>query len=188
MKTTSKEEFMNRFGEDKWNLYCLYNLGDRSPEATEAAKLYARVKRGFLDNNYTIYGILFDGKIVYVGMTSQTLSSRWTNHKSRARTNPEASPLHTFMSECTSDIQCFPEFTALSLAVTEDPELAQQIETLSIKAYNTHIDGLNQTTKSIGSKPSMKDPRTYNIRPVVMPDVHPDTFGFAAAKRKDIGR
>jgi hypothetical protein len=77
---------------------------------------------------YDIYSISFNGRIIYIGMTSVG-SHRWVCHKTKARQcNLHSRPLHDFMRENTSDLTTFPEFTYDVICKCYDEDTAKMLE------------------------------------------------------------
>ena len=143
-KKSYKAAFIAEHGQEMWNLVDQYqNHGNRSPEATNATRLYEHYQKGLNGDTFTIYTIAEGNTIVYVGRTGKSLASRWTNHKSDARKSSTNMPLHLAMMT-TTDPATFPEWTCQSYVTTTDKDVAIQLEKLAIVALRTNIDGHNR--------------------------------------------
>lgn len=101
MKKNIKAEYINKHGQEMWNMVDSYvNHNDRSPEATEAMKLYSRIQKGIYEDTYTTYGIYdLNDNLLYVGHTGTTLKARWNAHKTHAKNLHRASALHYHMND-----------------------------------------------------------------------------------------
>lgn len=164
MKKNHKATFINLYGQEMWNLrYAYTNKGDRSPEATEAERLYCQIAHGLIQDIWTIYSISENGKIVYIGKTGLDYRKRWACHKTRARSLNKASPIHCHMNNTSTNHEFFPEFTFQVITTTTDQKTAEDLEIAYIKAFKTHIDGFN---KKMGGGSSKK----YSTRPTNIPN------------------
>ena len=77
---------------------------------------------------YTIYSISFNGRVIYVGMTSHG-QHRWTCHKTKARqANEHSRHIHNFMRDNTTDPKTFPEFTFEVICKCYDEDIARDLE------------------------------------------------------------
>ncbi|MCA6603001.1 MAG: GIY-YIG nuclease family protein [Pseudanabaena sp. M007S1SP1A06QC] len=160
MKKNHKQTFINQHGQEKWNLVnAYYTKKDRSPEATEAVRLYQQISQGLTQTTYTVYSISENGRIVYIGKTGSYLNKRWNHHKSRARTLDGASALHMAMNTISTNHDLFPEFLIQTITTTQDENAADVIEKALIQAYQTNITGYN---KYIGGGYKSKK---YSTRP-----------------------
>ena len=160
-----KNAFIAEHGQEKWDLAMRYiSKSDRSPEATEANKLYSRYQHGLNQDLWTVYGILENGVLKYVGSTGQDWRVRWSNHKSRARTLKGARPLHFAMNSISTNHKLFAEYTFTILHQYNDQQTAKDMEEALIKAHNTHINGYNTY---IGGGSSSKK---FKTRPLSTPD------------------
>lgn len=160
MRKSYKKDFIAEHGQEQWDLKNEYdNHGNKSPEATNAARLYNQYAQGLNGDTFTIYTIAEGNTIVYVGRTGKTLASRWTGHKSAARTSADTQPLHIAMMK-TSDPATFPEWTCQTYITTTDKDLAIELEKLAIVALKTNIDGYNKIMGggSTSSKFKKSDP------------------------------
>ena len=100
MRKQHKDKFIKQYGQEMWNLVNDYIAkGDRSPEATEANKLYARVQTGAEADVFTVYAICEGDRFIYIGSTSSSAKKRWTEHKSLARTLNQIRSIHLYMNE-----------------------------------------------------------------------------------------
>lgn len=144
MKKKHKAAFIAEHGQEVWNLVMEYtNHGNKSPEATNAVRLYNHYQNGTNGDTFTIYTVSEGNKIVYVGRTGRTLRKRWSNHKSDARKSADTQPLHLAMMT-TTDTDTFPEWTAQTLNITTDKNASIELEKLAIVALRTNIDGYNR--------------------------------------------
>ena len=144
MKKNYKTDFIAEHGQRMWDLMDQYqNHGDRSPEATNAKRLYKQYTNGSNGNTWTIYQITEFGRVVYIGLTGTTPATRWTNHKSRARSLKGASALHRAMNEISSDHKHFPAYRFAILHQTTDKIAAEALEIAEIAAHETQKDGYN---------------------------------------------
>ena len=160
-----KQSFIAAHGQEKWDLVMRYiHKSDRSPEATEASKLYGRFTQGLNQDLWTVYGILENGVLKYVGSTGKHWRNRWSHHKSRARTLDGASALHFAMNSTSTNHDIFPEYTITILHTVSDKDIAKDLEKALIKAHNTNIHGYNTY---IGGGNSSKK---FKTRPVSKPD------------------
>ena len=99
-KIKHKDNFIKEYGQEMWELVCAHkNKNDKSPEATEAHKLYMRLLRGADKDCFEVYAICEGDRFIYIGSTSNGVKNRWTNHKSNARTNSTNYPIHNYMNE-----------------------------------------------------------------------------------------
>ena len=163
-RKSHKAAFIAEHGQAQWDLRNRYiNKGDRSPEATEAEKLYCRYSQGMNQDLWTVYGILENGVIKYVGSTGINWRKRWTSHKTKARTLKHARPLHYAMNSTSTNHDIFPEYTFTILHQYNDEQTAKDMEKVLIKANNTHINGYNVRIGGGGGK-------KYKTRPVSTPD------------------
>ncbi len=160
MRKSHKAEYIKQYGQKMWDLRLAYDRGDRTPEATEAIKLYHQIAKGLTQSTYTIYSISENGRIVYIGKTGTYLNKRWTHHKSRARTLDGASALHMAMNTISTNHDIFPEFLIQTITTTQDENAADVLEKALIQAYQTNITGYNKyigggcNTKKFLSRPS----------------------------------
>jgi hypothetical protein len=160
-----KQAFIAEHGQEKWDLKHNYmNRGDRSPEATEAVKIYQRFAYGLNQDTWTVYGILENGVLKYVGSTGKDWRHRWSNHKSAARTLKNASALHYAMNSISTNHKLFAEYTFTILHQYNDEQTAKDMEIALIKAHNTHITGYNVL---IGGGNNSKK---FKTRPLSTPD------------------
>lgn len=161
-----KDNFIAEHGQEKWDLKNRYmNHGDRSPEATEATKLYSRFAKGIIQDTWTVYGILENGILKYIGSTGIDWRTRWSNHKSDARKlGKRASALHYAMNATSTNHKEFPEYTFTILYQYNDKQVAKDIEEILIKAHQTHIHGYNVY---IGGGNGAKK---FKTRPISQPD------------------
>ena len=144
MKKNYKAEFIAEHGQEKWDLANDYrNHGNRSPEATNAKRLYDHYQHGLNRDTYTIYQVTEFGKVVYIGLTGQDPRSRWSCHKSTARSLYKACPLHRAMHEISSDHKNFPAYRFAILHTTTDKVAAEALEIAEIAAHGTNKDGYN---------------------------------------------
>ena len=127
-KKSHKAAFIAEHGQDKWDLVTEYWKGsNKSPEATDAVRLYNNSQKGITSDTWTIYTISEGSTIVYVGRTGTTLAARWNNHKSAARKSADTQPLHLAMMKST-DTDTFPEWTCQSYVTTTDKSAAIELE------------------------------------------------------------
>jgi len=161
-----KNAFIAEHGQEKWDLKHNYmSKGDRSPEATEANKLYGRYLQGLNQDTWTVYGILENGVLKYVGSTGKDWRHRWSHHKSSARKLGKwSSPLHFAMNSTSTNHKLFPEYTFTILHQYNDEQIAKDMEKALIKAHNTHINGYNIL---IGGGAGGKK---FKTRPISQPD------------------
>ena len=160
-----KDAFIASHGQEKWDLKEKYNKGDRSPEAREAKKLYGRFTQGLNQDLWTVYGVLENGVLKYVGSTGIDWRVRWTKHKSDARTlGKDARTLHYAMNSISTNHKMFPEYTFTILHQYNDEQTAKDMEIALIKAHQTHINGYN--VRIGGGNGSKK----YKTRPISQPD------------------
>lgn len=139
-----KTAFIAEHGQEKWDLVDSYKHKDnRSPEAKEAVTLYGRFFQGLNQDTWTVYGILENGVLKYVGSTGMDWRHRWNQHKSAARTLKGARPLHFAMNSTSSNHKLFAEYTFTILHTVSDKDTAKDLEIALIKAHNTHISGYN---------------------------------------------
>lgn len=139
-----KDNFIAEHGQAMWNLRNQYCKGDRSPEATEANKLYSRYGEGLNQDTWTVYGILENGVLKYIGSTGQDWRVRWSKHKTNARKLGKwSSPLHYAMNSTSTNHKLFPEYTFTILHTVSDKDIAKDLEIALIKAHNTNIHGYN---------------------------------------------
>lgn len=166
MKQKHKDEFIRDHGQAKWDLRNQYvNHGDRSPEAREAEKLYNRYSKGMVNEVYTVYGILENGVLKYIGSTGLDWRKRWTQHKANGRKlGKRSSALHYAMNTNSTNHKLFPEYTFTIFHTYTDKQTAKDMEEALIKAHNTHINGYN--VRIGGGNGSKK----YMTRPVSNPD------------------
>lgn len=144
MRKNYKAAFIAEHGQEKWDLVLGYiQHGDKSPEATNAKRLYNHYQQGLNGETFTIYTISEGSKIVYVGRTGRTLATRWTQHKSAARTADDTQPLHLAMMS-TTDPATFPEWMCQTYLTTTDKNAAIELEKLAIVAFKTNTDGYNR--------------------------------------------
>ena len=160
-KKSHKAEFIAEHGQEQWKLVSEYwHHDNRSPEATNAVRLYTQYAQGLKGETFTIYTISEGSKIVYVGRTGTTLASRWTGHKSKARLSSDTIPLHLAMMT-TTDPDTFPEWTCQMYVTTNDKNAAIELEKLAIVALRTNVDGFNRnigggnTSKKFGKRDAM---------------------------------
>jgi hypothetical protein len=147
MKKNHKTAFVAELGQDKWDLLTAYNNGSRSPEATNAHRLYDHYQKGLNGDTYTIYSITEFGKVVYIGMTGHDPRSRWSTHKTRARSLKNAAPLHHAMNAISSDHKLFPAYRFSILHTTTDKVAAEALEIAEIAAHETQKNGYNVYTR-----------------------------------------
>ena len=160
-----KDAFIAAYGQEKWDLVMAYwTKKDRGAEATEAVKTYNHFQKGLNGDIWTVYGILENGVLKYVGSTGIDVRQRWSNHKYRAKTLNNACPLHSAMHSVSTNHKLFPEYTFVILHQYNDQQTARDMEEQLIKANNTHINGYN-TYIGGGSKS-----KKYKTRPVSNPD------------------
>ena len=154
MRQNHKTQFIAEHGQEMWKLveqYCGH--GNRSPEATEAKRLYNHIAHGHSDNVWTTYGIYdMNDNLLYVGHTSMKLKQRWYCHKSKARTLPaKAGPIHIHMNDTmaqyggdvTDWFECRPIEQFDNAKAAEDHELLL-IDTLH-PPYNFNRGGGNKS-------------------------------------------
>lgn len=160
-----KNAFIAAHGQKMMDLYNDYkHKGNRSPEATEANKLHARFSQGLNENTWTVYGILENGVLKYVGSTGMDWRHRWNQHKSFARTLKGARALHYAMNSTSTNHRLFAEYTFTILHQYNDKETAKDMEIALIKAHQTHIHGYN--VRIGGGKNTQK----FKTRPLSTPD------------------
>jgi len=100
MRKQHKDNFIAQYGKDMWDLVRDYvDRKVRSPEATEANKLYIRLLRGADKDCFTVYAICEGDRFIYIGSTSNDVKQRWTDHKSKARRNVTNYLIHNHMNE-----------------------------------------------------------------------------------------
>lgn len=139
-----KADFIAAHGQEMWDLSRSYTKGNRSPEAKEANTLHGRFKKGLNQDIWTVYGILENGVMKYIGSTGTDWRHRWTNHKSDARKLLKtARALHYAMNSTSTNHKEFPEYTFTILHTVSDKQTAKDLEIALIKAHNTHITGYN---------------------------------------------
>lgn len=160
-----KDSFINQYGAAEWEKVKQYGLGNRSPENTNAMRIYSQHQKGQHSDTFTIYGVLENGKIIYVGNTGLNLRVRWNAHKTKARTLKHSRPLHNHMNTVSSNHDLFPEFDICALETATDQKTADIIEKALINKYNTHVNGFN---KKIGG--GMKG-RFKSTRPQTNSDI-----------------
>lgn len=164
-KKSHKDGFIAEHGQEKWDLVRSYWNGNRSPEATEANKLYLRFAHGLNQDTWTVYGILENGILKYVGSTGIDWRTRWSNHKSHARRLAKgASALHYAMNATSTNHKLFAEYTFTILHTYSDQQTAKDMEEALIKAHQTHIHGYNVYIG--GGNKSKK----FKTRPISQPD------------------
>lgn len=144
MANKHKANYIAEHGQEMWDLLTAYGNGSRSPEATNANRLYTHYAHGANGDTYTVYQITEFGKVVYIGMTGQNPSQRWSVHKSRARYLKSACPLHRAMNAISSDHKNFPSYRFSILHTTSDKVAAQALEVAEIGAHGTNKDGYNK--------------------------------------------
>lgn len=158
-----EKEFVAKHGQEMLDLVKQYRKGIRTPETTSAMTLYQNQTQGRIREVFTVYGILEDGKVVYVGSTSATINARWNEHKYDARTLRRKLPqiLHSHMNTVSSNHDIFPEFTPVVFEELNDENAAKALEKSLIIAYKTHITGFNKQiggggkrTKYISTRPA----------------------------------
>jgi hypothetical protein len=158
-----KQAFINLYGSSQWESVTEYGQGIRNPETIEAWRLYQQIVHGRTKLEWTIYTISENGKIIYVGRTGTDVNSRWSRHKSRARSLDGAGPIHSHMHTVSTDHKNFPEFLFQIITTTTDKQAAEHLEIAYIKAFNTHINGFNKQlgggngTKKFLTRPSQPD-------------------------------
>ena len=142
-KISYKAAFIAEHGQEMWKLVDEYKHGNRSPEATNANRLYYHYAHGSNADTWTVYTISEGSNIVYVGRTGRTLGKRWSHHKSAARKSADTIPLHLAMMT-TTDTNTFPEWTCQSYVTTTDKSAAIELEKLAIVALKTNTEGYNK--------------------------------------------
>lgn len=144
MKKNHKTAFIAEHGQAMWDLLDQYkHYGNRSSEATNAARLYLHYSQGFNQSVFTVYQITEFGKVVYIGMTGTDPRIRWSRHKSRARTLVNPCPLHQAMNEISNDHKNFPAYRFAILHTTTDQNAAEALEIAEIAAHETQKNGYN---------------------------------------------
>ena len=143
MAKNHKTEYIAEHGQEMWDLQKAYKNGSRSPEATNANRLYSQYKQGMNSEVYTIYTISEGNKIVYVGRTGLSLASRWSKHKTSARRSADTQPLHIAMMK-TTDTDTFPEWTCQTYLTTTDKSAAIELEAKTIISLKTNTEGYNK--------------------------------------------
>jgi hypothetical protein len=146
MKQNIKSEFVTRYGQEQWSLLDAYrNGGDRSPEATNAKRLYRQIERGMTTDIFNVYGIVYEGEVIYVGCTSMTINERFIKHKSIARKLPQVgtAAIHCFMNENTTDLQHFSDFVAVQLSQATTQDEANDLEQHFIDTLNPKLNMRN---------------------------------------------
>ena len=161
-----KDAFIAEHGQAKWDLAMRFiNKNDRSPEATEAVKLYGHYQKGLNQDLWTVYGILENGVLKYIGSTGMDWRQRWNKHKSDARTlGKDAYALHYAMNSTSTNHKLFPEYTFTILHTVSDEQTATDLEIALTKAHQTNIHGYNIY---IGGGHGNKK---YKTRPLSTPD------------------
>lgn len=142
-KNSYKKAFIAEHGIGMWDLVDQYWHGDRSPEATNASRLYNHHQQGLKGDTWTIYTITEFGRVVYIGLTGTNPAQRWSVHKSKARNLNGACPLHRAMNEVSSDHAHFPAYRFSILHQTKDKSAAEALEIAEIAAHETQKDGYN---------------------------------------------
>ena len=143
-KKSYKLAFIAEHGQSMWDLVDQYhNHRNRSPEASNAVRLYNHYTKGFNGNTYTIYQITEFGRVVYIGLTGTNPAHRWSGHKTSARTLNRAAALHRAMNEISSDHKHFPAYRFAILHQTTDKLAAEALEVAEIAAHGTNDDGYN---------------------------------------------
>jgi hypothetical protein len=157
MRKNHKDNFIAEHGQEMWNLTDEYrNHRNRSPEATNATRLYSQYVNGLNGDTFTIYSITEFGKVVYIGMTGQDPRVRWNYHKSHARTLKQARPLHRAMHEISSDHKNFPAYRFGILHTTTDKVAAEALEIAEICAHETQKSGYNVYARKGNSNKKFK--------------------------------
>jgi hypothetical protein len=88
------------------------------------------------NNNYTVYSIVYNNRVIYIGYTSLG-AHRWVCHKTKARNaNEHSRPIHDFMRSHTENTKTFPEFSWKPICQTTDEDVAKELEAYYQSRYN----------------------------------------------------